>query len=219
MGNVNMEADQIHVRDNNHKTWKTVSDALKALETSSESVVEDITELYTRDASRASKDDIAGEFSAEQAYYAGDYVYYEGSLFKFTAFHAAGEWSSEDVAPAQIGADLAAMADGVMHTYSTTERRVGTWIDDSAVYEKTQSGGITFAANDSWYDTGITGIDKLISVAITLIRDGEQIGDSFNTGHVDYVVRDNTLKIKGSGLNLTDNYALGSVVARYTKSV
>lgn len=218
MGNVNMEADQIHVRDNSHKTWKTVSDALKALETSSESVAEDITELYTRDASRASKDDIANEFDAEQSYFAGDYVYYQGSLFKFTANHS-GDWDPADVVIAQIGSDLAAMADGVMHTYSTTERRVGTWIDDSAVYEKTQSGGITFAANDSWYDTGITGIDKLISVAITLIRDGEQIGDSFNTGHVDYVVRDNTLKIKGSGLTLTDNYALGSVVARYTKSV
>ena len=218
MGNVNMEADQIHVRDNSHKTWKTVSDALKALETSSESVAEDITELYTRDASRASKDDIANEFDAEQSYFAGDYVYYQGSLFKFTANHS-GDWDPADVVIAQIGSDLAAMADGVMHTYSTTERRVGTWIDDSAVYEKTQSGGITFAANDSWYDTGITGIDKLISVAITLIRDGEQIGDSFNTGHVDYVVRDNTLKFKGSGLTLTDNYALGSVVARYTKSV
>lgn len=219
MGNVNMEADQVHVRDNNHKTWRTVADALKALETSGESVAEDITELYTRDASRASKDDIAGEFSAEQAYYEGDYVYYEGSLFKFTAFHAAGEWSSEDVTPAQIGQDLAAMADGVMHTYSTTERRVGTWIDDAAVYEKTQNGGITIAANDSWYDTNITGIDKLISVEITLIRDGEQIGSSFNTGHVDYVVRDNILKIKGTSLTLADNYSLGTLIARYTKSV
>ena len=218
MGNVNMEADQIHVRDNDHKSWRTVADALKALEASGESVAEDITELYTRDASRASKDDIADEFSAESAYYEGDYVYYEGTLFKFSAYHAAGDWDPADVVIAQIGDDLAAMADGVLHTYSTTERHVGTWTDDAAVYEKTQVGGVTFVANDSWYDTNITGIDTLISVDITLIRDGEQIGGSFNTGHVDYVVRDNTLKIKGTSLVLTDNYSLGTIVARYTKS-
>lgn len=136
MGNVNMEADQIHVRDNNHKTWRTVADALKALETSGESVAEDITELYTRDASRASKDDIANEFSAEQAYYAGDYVYYEGSLFKFTAFHAAGEWSSEDVTPAQIGNDIANISASV--DYSTTEQPTGQkWIDGKEIYMKT----------------------------------------------------------------------------------
>lgn len=218
MGNVNMEARQVHVRDNNKKTWRTVADALKGLEASGASVAEDITELYTRDASRASKDDIANEFTTDQAYYAGDYVYHDGSLFKFTAFHAAGEWSSEDVAPAQIGADLAAMAGGVMHTYSTTEHRVATWINDAPVYEKTQSGGITFSQNDTWYDTGITGVDHLVSIDITLIRDGEEIGSSFNTGHVDHVVRDNVLKLKGSGLTLTDNYSLGSITARYTKS-
>ena len=217
MGNVNMEARQIHVRDNNKKTWRTVADALKALENSGESVAEDITELYTRDASRASKDDIASAFNAETLYHIGDYVYYEGTLFKFTANHS-GEWDPADVVVAQLGSDLAAMADGVMHTYSTTERPVGTWINDAPVYEKTQSGGITFAANDSWYDTNITGVDHLVSVDITLIRDGEEIGSSFNTGHVDYVVRDNVLKIKGSGLTLTDNYSLGSITARYTKS-
>lgn len=218
MGNVNMEADQINYRDNSHKSWRTVADAIKALEASGEGVAEDITELYTRDASRASKDDIANEFSAETLYHTGDYAYYEGSLFKFTANHS-GEWDQADVVAAKLGADVAAMADGVMHLYSTNERVVGTWINDAQVYEKTQSGGITFAANDSWYDTNITSVDTLVSVDITLIRDGEQIGDSFNTGHVDYVVRDHTLKIKGSGLTLTDNYSLGTLIARYTKSV
>ena len=216
MGNVNMEATQIHVRDNK-KAWRTVADALKGLEASGASVAEDITELYTRDASRASKDDIAAAFNAETLYHIGDYAYYEGSLFKFVSNHS-GEWDPADVVVAQLGSDLAAMADGVMHTYSTTERPVATWINDAPVYEKTQSGGITFVANDSWYDTNITGVDHLVSVDITLIRDGEEIGSSFNAGHVDYVVRDNVLKIKGSGLTLTDNYSLGSITARYTKS-
>lgn len=217
MGNVNMEARQVHVRNNSHKTWRTVADALKALEASSASVAEDITELYTRDASRASKDDIAAAFNAETLYHIGDYAYYEGSLFKFVANHS-GEWDPADVVVAQLGSDLAAMADGVMHTYSTTERRVGTWINDAPVYEKTQSGGITFAANDSWYDTNITSIDTLVSVNITLFRDNEQICDSFNGGNVDYIVRDHTLKIKGHGLTLSENYSLGTLIARYTKS-
>lgn len=163
MGNVNMEARQIHVRDNNKKTWKTVADALKGLEASGESVSEDITELYTRDASRASKDDIAGEFSTEQAYYTGDYVYYEGSLFKFTAFHAAGEWSSEDVTPVQIGNDIANISASV--DYSTTEQSTGQkWIDGKDIYVKTYE--IAALPNNTTARTpsGLTNLDKVVKI-------------------------------------------------------
>lgn len=96
MGNVNMEADQIRVRNNSHKSWATVAEALKALETADEIVVEDITELYTRDASRASKEDIANEYSDDTNYYIGDLVYYEGRLWKCVVNHPAGSSFSTD---------------------------------------------------------------------------------------------------------------------------
>lgn len=163
MGNVNMEADQIHVRDNNHKTWRTVADALKALETSGESVAVDITELYTRDASRASKDDIANVFDAEQSYFAGDYVYYEGTLFKFTANHS-GEWDPADVVIAQIGP---AIANAGAVDYSTTEQPTGQkWIDGKDIYFKTIEFDTTFQLNPTSWTTITSGsnMDKLLSV-------------------------------------------------------
>lgn len=163
MGNVNMEADQIHVRDNNHKSWRTLADALKALEASGEGVAEDITELYTRDASRASKDDIAGEFSAETLYHTGDYAYYEGTLFKFTANHS-GEWDQADVVAAQLGP---AIATAGAVDYSTTEQPTGQkWIDGKDIYFKTIEFDTTFQLNPTSWTTITSGstMDTLLSV-------------------------------------------------------
>lgn len=132
MGNVNMEAKQVHVRNNSHKTWHTVADAVAALDKQDDMVQEDITELYTRDASRASKDNIAGEFSEEQVYRAGDFAYYQGSLFKFTAFHAAGAWNPEDVEITMVTNELG----GALPVYSTTGIPAGVWIDGRTMYRK-----------------------------------------------------------------------------------
>lgn len=162
MGNVNMEADQIHVRDNSHKSWRTVADALKALETSGESVAEDITELYTRDASRASKEDIANEFDAELSYFAGDYVYYEGTLFKFVANHS-GDWDPADVVIAQIGdaiADISAAVD-----YSTTEQPTGQkWLDGKEIYFKTYEIAALPNSTTTRTPTGLSNLDKVVKI-------------------------------------------------------
>lgn len=48
-------------------------------------------------AAKASQSDIAPTFSDATAYTAGDVVYYEGSLYRFTANHSAGAWDSADV--------------------------------------------------------------------------------------------------------------------------
>lgn len=48
-------------------------------------------------AAKASQSDIAPTFSDATAYTVGDVVYYDGSLYRFTADHAAGEWDSADV--------------------------------------------------------------------------------------------------------------------------
>lgn len=48
-------------------------------------------------AAKASQSDIAPTFSDATAYTAGDVVYHEGSLYRFTANHSAGVWDSADV--------------------------------------------------------------------------------------------------------------------------
>lgn len=50
---------------------------------------------------------VAPTFSTGTAYTAGQYVWYDGSLYRFTAAHAAGGWTGTDAVAASIGADLA----------------------------------------------------------------------------------------------------------------
>ncbi|MBP3718189.1 MAG: hypothetical protein J6I58_01570, partial [Eubacterium sp.] len=105
------------------------------------------------------------------------------------------------------------------HHYFTSEKIVGTWIDGSTtVYERTINGGITFSANDTWYDTGLTGINKVVSFECSLLRDGELVGSAFNTGHINYTVRSNALKIKSYNLLIYDNFTLDHITIRYTKT-
>lgn len=50
--------------------------------------------------------DIAPEFSAETAYSKDDIVYHDGTLYKFTADHAAGAWTGEDASATKISENL-----------------------------------------------------------------------------------------------------------------
>lgn len=108
-----------------------------------------------------------------------------------------------------------ATASTSLHNYSTDEQIVGTWIDGSTLYEKTQYGGVSIIEADTWYDTSITGIDKTVMVSGTLLRSGEEVGlGTFNSR---WIVRNNTVKISLSDLS-GDTWSLMSITVRYTKS-
>ncbi len=49
---------------------------------------------------------IAPDFSTGTAYSAGQYAWYSGTLYRFTAAHAAGSWTGTDVVAAGVGTDL-----------------------------------------------------------------------------------------------------------------
>lgn len=50
---------------------------------------------------------LAPAFSTSTAYTAGQYVTYNGGLYRFITDHAAGSWSSSDVSSAKLGNDIA----------------------------------------------------------------------------------------------------------------
>lgn len=106
------------------------------------------------------------------------------------------------------------------HHYSTTEQVVGTWIDGSTLYEKTQHGGITFSTLRAWYDTNFTNIDKVISVQGSILRDGEPIGIGYWTSTIvsSWILRDHTLKMAMQEGASGETYALDSITVRYTKT-
>lgn len=57
--------------------------------------------------------DIAPVFSAASSYKAGDYVFYDGALYCFTADHAAGEWTGTDAIAAKIADDVSSVKSAI----------------------------------------------------------------------------------------------------------
>lgn len=107
---------------------------------------------------------------------------------------------------------------GGLPDYSTTEQLTGQkWIDGKDIYFKVINTAVAIELLDTWYNTGLTGIDNVINYFPRMTRDGEEIGDTFNDGHLDYVVRNNELLVKAHGFVLTDSYAIATQVVYYTK--
>lgn len=59
---------------------------------------------------------IAPDFSSSTAYTAGQYVWYSGTLYRFTSDHAAGSWTGTDAISAEIGEDVADLKGAITHT-------------------------------------------------------------------------------------------------------
>lgn len=61
---------------------------------------------------------VAPTFSTGTSYAAGAYVWYDGSLYRFTTAHAAGSWTGTDAEAAVFGTDMAGLSADIaaMHT-------------------------------------------------------------------------------------------------------
>lgn len=84
----------------------SVNDLITAINTAVASIPSDYSALLHT---------LAPDFSASTAYSAGDYAWYNGTLYRFTADHAAGSWTGTDAAVAVIGNDLGDLKSAV-HT-------------------------------------------------------------------------------------------------------
>lgn len=67
---------------------------------------------------------IAPTFSTSTAYAEGDYVWYDGDLYKFTIAHSAGAWTGSDAAAAVFATDIADLksAIGDLDDLETTDK-------------------------------------------------------------------------------------------------
>ena len=106
MGNVHMEATQINYREGDKKM--SVAQAIK----------------NAGNTGLAHTADIAPEFSTESAYNAGDFVYYNGSLYEFTANHAAGAWSTADTQAATVGGKITSLEGDVANLSSVKANQI-----------------------------------------------------------------------------------------------
>lgn len=108
MGNVNMEAYQIHTND---PTAPNVQKALDKLKSSETIIAEDIATLAESVAGKADRVNIAGTFSAETQYFVDDLVYHEDTLYKCTTAHL-GEWDIGDFSATNVAAEIATAGGG-----------------------------------------------------------------------------------------------------------
>lgn len=109
MGNVNMEAYQIH---NNDAKAPTVQAAIDALSRATGNQGQNIAWLEEEMLDKAEKTDIAPEFDATANYFVKDLVYHNNQLYIFTAEHDAGEWNVEEVSAVNLNTVLDAIRSG-----------------------------------------------------------------------------------------------------------
>ena len=100
MGNLRMNADQISYKGGEKPM--SVEEAIK----------------NAGNTGLAHTADIAPDFSTESAYSAGDYVYHNGTLYVFTADHAAGAWSTSDTQAVTVGGEISTLAGEASDLYS-----------------------------------------------------------------------------------------------------
>lgn len=173
------------------------------------------------DAAVAGKvDKVAGKGLSKNDYTDADKAKVDASKNEFIGTLA--EWNAKTTAQKkeydtyQITDDY---SEALLPNYSTTEQKTGQkWIDGKDIYFKVINTGITLSQLDTWYNAGLTGVDTIINYFPKLTRDGEQIGNTFNGGALDYAVRNNELLVKATGLTLTDNYVIATQIVYYTKT-
>lgn len=107
-------------------------------------------------AAKANQSDIAPAFSDAIAYIAGDVVYYEGSLYRFTADHAAGAWDSADVEPVTVD-DL---VDGLKPVDSITDGNMSP-VTSNAVADALKQETVTITKESG--DTYATILARLFA--------------------------------------------------------
>ena len=175
----------------------------------------------------------APQFSASKAYAAGDYVYYNRKLYRFTAAHAAGAWTGSDASEATVSGELSAIkADLTQMKYEVT---------NTALFE---SGAINGADGNNYASSkhlrSISSFSK--SIIELAANDGYSFlpfaysngayvgcwkGSSFSTGSsgatyvtsfslVSYPSYDIRIAIKRTdGTNITVNEASNVVLSAY----
>lgn len=150
------------------------------------------TAMNTALAGKADYADIAGAFSAETAYTAGDLVIYNGIIYRCTNDHT-GEWDADDFSATTIGAELNAINSNIVNLL----KPIG--LTKTITLTSDASGTVSIAKSDfvipSGYELWVWGLNvsvygswnvKPVSVRMAY-SDGDTILTSNNTLNVDIV--------------------------------
>lgn len=166
MGNVNMEAKDVHYRGGNKPM--SVEEAIKAAGTEitpeEKTWIDSIPALTTSNAGKTDQDVIAPEFDAEAGVYAvGDKVMYEGKLYNFTTAHETpGDWDSTEVSETSVADELNSLESGLIDLDKVILRNI-TANQNTDVTIGSGSDIYTVPA-DAWYYLEISANNGLTTV-------------------------------------------------------
>lgn len=110
---------------------------------------------------------VASDFSAEKSYPAGAYVYYDGTLYLFTADHSAGAWTGSDARMVVLSEELSHVEHSIAQP--TVNWNLGKTISSTGAYTSSE----TFAATNT---IPCSGGDNIVND--TPVRDSGDIAFS-----------------------------------------
>lgn len=104
--------DKEYVRKNG--SWAEVTGGISSVEWGDiTGTLGDQTDLQNALDDKADLTIIAADFSTSTSYAVGDYVIYNGALYRFTSAHSAGAWNGSDVTAVTVGSELDAVNDSL----------------------------------------------------------------------------------------------------------
>ena len=118
------------------------------------------------DLGAVSTTDIAPTFSTSNAYAVGDYVFYSGTLYRFTSAHSAGAWNASHVTAVALGDDVDGLktsfdsvtTESTSYSYDENDNLVSGLLT-AGYYEN--SGNLQINNNFSYINVDVSGISKV----------------------------------------------------------
>lgn len=99
-----IDGNQIGGRTEDMTPYQTKAD--NSLQTTAKEVVDAINEVNAEVVKKADLTDLAPAFSTSTAYAVGQYVSYDGNIYKCTSAHSAGAWVAGDFTLVAVGSEL-----------------------------------------------------------------------------------------------------------------
>lgn len=125
--------------------------------------------------------EMAPEFSASTAYAVGDYVTYQGSLYKFTSAHSVGSWNSTEVTLVKLAeevADLKSAIDGGNITINKSVSWQSGWIDLSGLVKSSSQSGFAVVTLQAGETVVIGTNNTSIGIICSTDTDTVSVGDT-----------------------------------------
>ena len=152
---------------------------------------------------------LAPTFSSSANYTAGQYVWNEGTLYRFTADHAAGAWTGTDAVAAVVGAEItdlkSALNENLLSKYEFIKPE--NWLDESSLTDgKLKANGTTESSETSCY-TDFIAVDLLSEIKLYSMLTGAA---AYRTNIACYDENKNILESSGSDSTGSSAYVIST---------